>query len=35
MRLMLWRPTVADAPKPVEKYKGKELGEIKKELGIN
>jgi len=26
---------VADAPKPVEKYKGKELGDIKKELGIN
>ncbi|WP_088044490.1 S8 family serine peptidase [Bacillus sp. EAC] len=32
---LMQNPTVADAPKPVKKYKGKAIEDIKTELGIN
>ncbi|MFD4705970.1 S8 family serine peptidase [Gottfriedia sp. NPDC058432] len=32
---LMQNPTVGDAPKPVKKYKGKTIDEIKLELGIN
>jgi hypothetical protein len=32
---LMQNPTVEDAPKPVKKYKGKSIDDIKEELGIN
>ncbi|ODG90170.1 hypothetical protein BED47_12600 [Gottfriedia luciferensis] len=32
---LMQNPTVGDAPKPVKKYKGKTIDDIKEELGIN